>query len=98
MGEFELAGLYRDGKGAAQDAAKAQYWQAQAELALEVAKMRAFNAKKAAADAMGRALMTWFLMKVGDETEEQRAASAKARADAFTRGRILAREAANANK
>lgn len=27
MGEFELAGLYRDGKGTAQDAAKAQYWQ-----------------------------------------------------------------------
>jgi TPR repeat protein len=81
MGEFELAGLYREGKGTAQDAAKAQYWQTQAKHAQEAAKMRAFNAKNEGIKVMEHALM------------EQRAAYAKARADAFTRGRIMAQQA-----
>lgn len=98
MGQYELAGLYREGKGTAQDAAKAQYWQERAQRTQEAAKMRAFNAKMSVVNAMGQALATWFLMEVGDESEEHRAAAAKARADADFHARILAREAANANR
>lgn len=71
-------------------AAKAQYWQTQAEHAQKAAKMRAFNAKNARVTAMANALMARFFMYVGDDTEGQREAEAKARADAFTRSRILA--------
>jgi len=50
MGELELAGLYREGKGTAPDAAKAQYWENEAQHAKQAAQLREFNAKKAGAD------------------------------------------------
>jgi len=50
MGELELASLYREGKGTAPDAAKAQYWETEAQHAKQAAQWREFSAKKAAAD------------------------------------------------
>jgi hypothetical protein len=44
-GQLELASLYRDGKGTAQDAAKAQFWEAQAKRSKEAAMWQRLNAK-----------------------------------------------------
>jgi hypothetical protein len=85
MGEFELASLYRDGKGAALDAAKAQYWQTKAEHDQEAAKWREFNARNAPLNAMARVLMVWFISHVGDDTETEEDREASARNAAYNR-------------
>jgi len=74
MGELELAGFYRDGKGTAPDAAKAQYWETEAQHAKQAAQLREFNAKKAGADKASALFWVAFFEYARIQDEAQRAA------------------------
>jgi hypothetical protein len=45
LGEIQLASLYREGKGTAPDAAKAQFWTAQAQHPRDLAAWQRLNTK-----------------------------------------------------
>jgi hypothetical protein len=65
-GELQLAGLYREGKGTAPDAAKAQFWTVQAQRSQDLAIWQRLNTKNAVGlsmmDVMGLVGQMWETM------------------------------------
>jgi TPR repeat protein len=52
LGELQLAGMYREGKGTAPDAAKAQFWSAQAQRSQDLVAWQRMNTKNGAGLSM----------------------------------------------
>jgi hypothetical protein len=65
LGELQLAGMYRDGKGIAPDAAKAQFWVAQAQRSQDLASWQRWNTK----NGIGLSMMD-IMGAIGDMWEE----------------------------